>query len=156
MNHIAIIEKSFSSAYGLEFHLSEDASKGPSVVVLLFPTHNGGDEGYRLLAKEYGHRKLFLSFTVRGKVIDLSIIARDTGDAINVEGLAFKYAQFYAFQSTEGRESSFAFVPGLMAPDGGMALSPIVQEVVVVTHGYATTSGDSTTSTATTPPSGVQ
>jgi hypothetical protein len=123
MTIIDKIEKSLGSATAIQFFPTPNYEKEPPVIVLTFDKPHDGAVGYNLLLDNYKDKNasLVIFKNANGKV-DISIVAKDTADAINIKNLKFDSNQLADFLTKEPKDRRFVFAIGFVS-GGQLALT---------------------------------
>lgn len=115
MTIIDKIEKSLGTATAIQFFPTPDYNKEPPVIVLTFDKPQDGADGYNLLLDNYKDKNASLVVLKNGNKIDISIVAKDTADAINIKHLNFDNNQLADFLTKEPKDRRFVFVIGFIS-----------------------------------------
>jgi len=115
MTVIDKIEKSFGAATSIQFFPTPDYNKEPPVIVLTFDKPNDGADGYNLLLDNYKDKNASLVVFKNVNKIDISIVAKDTADAINIKLLNFDSNQLANFLTKEPKDRRFVFAIGFVS-----------------------------------------
>lgn len=122
MNVIDKIEKSLGVATAIQFFPTPDYNKEPPVIVLTFDKPHDGADGYNLLLDDYKDKNASLVIFNSGNRLDISIVAKDTADAINIKNLKFDSNQLADFLTKEPKDRRFVFAIGFVS-GGQLALT---------------------------------
>lgn len=115
MTVIDKIEKSLGTATSIQFFPTPDYNKEPPVIVLTFAKPHEGAEGYNLLLDNYKDKNASLVVFKNGNKVDVSIVAKDTADAINIKKLNFDSNQLADFLTKEPKDRRFVFAIGFVS-----------------------------------------
>lgn len=118
MTVIDKIEKSLGGATAIQFFPTPDYNKEPPVIVLTFDKPHSGADGYNLLLDNYKDKNASLVIFNSGNTLDISIVAKDTADAINIKNLNFDSNQLADFLTKEPKDRRFVFAIGFIS--GGL------------------------------------
>jgi hypothetical protein len=122
MTIIDKIEKSLGGATAIQFFPTPDYNKEPPVIVLTFDKPHDGADGYNLLLDGYKDKNASLVIFNSGNRLDISIVAKDTADAINIKNLKFDSNQLADFLTKEPKDRRFVFAIGFVS-GGQLALT---------------------------------
>lgn len=114
------IEQSLGYSEHLSFHTTDNYDKSPPVIILGFMDARNGAVGYNALldAFENGDTTLALFRRRLAKLLDISIINKKTGDAVNIKNLKFNGNQFDDFLSKEPKDRQIVLVIGNVSVQG--------------------------------------
>jgi len=112
MTAIGSIEQELQRAISIWFQCSPDYSKYPPVVALVFSDKTTGIAGYDLLLDNFKNCDLVLVLFKKENRLDISLVNRTNGDAINLKNLQFEPAQLKQFVETEAETRPFALAIG--------------------------------------------
>jgi hypothetical protein len=115
MTIIDKIENSFGTATAIQFFPTPNYDREPPVIVLTFDKPHDGTEGYNLLLDNYKDKNASLVIFKKGNNIDISIVAKDTADAINIKNLNFDSNQLADFLTKEPKDRRFVFAVGFVS-----------------------------------------
>jgi hypothetical protein len=122
MTVIDKIENSLGVATAIQFFPTPDYNKEPPVIVLTFDKPHDGVDGYNLLLDNYKDNNTSLVIFNSGNRLNISIVAKDTADAINIKDLNFDKNQLEDFLKKEPKDRRFAFAIGFVS-GGQLALT---------------------------------
>lgn len=138
MTIIDKIEKSLEKANAIQFFTTPNYEKEPPVIVLLFDKQNDGTDGYNLLIDNYKNKNATLVIFQNENKVNISIVVKDTADAINIKNLNFDKIQLADFLTKEPKDRRFVFAIGLTS-NGQLTLtatrepfSPILLDKYVI------------------------
>jgi hypothetical protein len=115
MTIIDKIEKSLEKANAIQFFTTPNYEKEPPVIVLLFDKQNDGIDGYNLLIDNYKNKNTTLVIFQYENKVNISIVVKDTADAINIKNLNFDKNQLTDFLTKEPKDRRFVFAIGLIS-----------------------------------------
>lgn len=115
MTLIDKIEKSLGASTAIQFFPTPDYNKEPPVIVLVFPQPHDGADGYNLLLDNYKDKNASLVIFKNANKVDISIVAKDTADAINIKALNFDKNQLADFLTKEPKDRRFVFAVGFIS-----------------------------------------
>lgn len=115
MTIIDKIENALGAASSIQFFPTPNYDKEPPVVVLIFDQPHGGADGYNLLLDNYKDKNASLVIFQNGDKVDISIVIKDTGDAINIKNLNRDKIQFNDFLTKEPKDRRFVFAIGFVS-----------------------------------------
>ena len=115
MTVIDKIEKSLGGATAIQFFPTPDYNKEPPVIMLTFDKPHSGADGYNLLLDNYKDKNASLVIFNSGNTLDITIVAKDTADAINIKNLNFESNQLANFLTKEPKDRRFAFAIGIIS-----------------------------------------
>lgn len=105
------IENSLQSGSSIQF-IESRHSKEPALVALVFDNAYEGAEGYKLLVEHFKNKKATLAIFRKKEQIDISIVAKETADAVNIRHLNYYKVQLETFLSSQPKGSGYAFAVG--------------------------------------------
>lgn len=108
-------ENLLGSATAIQFFPTLDYTKEPPIVALIFSKPEDGIEGYNLLLDNYKDKNATLVIFKKDTGIDISIVAKDTADAINIKHLSFDSSQLDDFLAKEPKDRRFVFAIGFIS-----------------------------------------
>ena len=115
MKIIDKIEKSLGTATAIQFFPTPDYNKEPPVIVLTFDKPYDGADGYNLLLDNYKDKNASLVIFKNANKVDISIVAKDTADTINIKNLNFDNNQLADFLTKEPKDRRFVFAIGFIS-----------------------------------------
>src|SRR5699024_5421512 len=101
MTVIDRIEKSIGTATSIQYFSTTDYKKEPTVIVLTFDRPHDGADSYNLLLDNYKDKNASLVVFKNENNVNISIVAKDTADAINIKHLNFDSNQLVDFLTKE-------------------------------------------------------
>ena len=122
MTIIDKIEKYLEKANAIQFFTTPNYEKEPPVIVLVFDKQNDGIDGYNLLIDNYKNKNATLVIFQYENKVNISIVVKDTANAINIKNLNFDKNQLNDFLTKEPKDRRFAFAIGLIS-NGQLALT---------------------------------
>ncbi len=115
MTVIDKIEKSLGTATAIQFFPTPNYDREPPVIVLTFDKPHDGADGYNLLLDNYKDKNSSLVIFQKTNKVDISIVAKDTADAINIKALNFDKNQLTEFLTKEPKDRRFVFAIGFVS-----------------------------------------
>jgi hypothetical protein len=115
MTTIDKIEKSLGTATSIQFFPTPDYNKKPSVIVLIFDKPYDGADGYNLLLDNCKDKNASLIIFQNSDKVDISIVVKNTADAINIKNINFDKNQLADFLSKEPKDRRFVFSIGFVS-----------------------------------------
>lgn len=109
------IEKLLETATSIQFFSTPDYNKEPPVIVLTFDKPYDGADGYNLLLDNYKDKNASLVIFKNKNKINISIVSKDTADAINIKNLNYDSNQIADFLSKEPKDRRFVFAIGFVS-----------------------------------------
>lgn len=114
MTIIDKIEKSLGTATAIQFFPTPNYDREPPVIVLTFDKPHDGADGYNLLLDNYKDKNASLVIFKNANKVDISIVAKETADAINIKNLNFDSNQLADFLIKEPKDRRFVFAIGFI------------------------------------------
>lgn len=118
MSTIDKIEKELEQAFSIQFFPTQDYDKEPPVVVLTFSKQHGGASGYNLMLDNFKSKEITLVIFSNPDALDISLVHKPTGNAVNVKGLKYDNEQLRSFIASEPKDRRFVFAIGFISIDG--------------------------------------
>jgi hypothetical protein len=115
MTIIDKIEKSLGTANSIQFLPTPNYDIEPPVIVLTFDKPHDGANGYNLLLDNYKDKTASLVIFQNANKVDISIVAKDTADAVNIKNLNFDKNQLDNFLTKEPKDRRFVFAIGFVS-----------------------------------------